>query len=104
MQGTCQQRLTDCRAAYFAELEHSQELPVFLAAFVTDYQHGKEQCRRLHQDQLPSEPESWKKMLKHQYKNEFLAAANKKYSALKCHNTFCHIHRTEIISKILSLM
>src|SRR5947207_14928453 len=43
-------------------------------------------------------------MLKHQYKNEFLAAANKKYSALEHHNTFHHICRTEIISKTLSLM
>ena len=104
MQKMHQQRSINCRAVYFTELECSQELSVFLAAFAADYQHDKEQCCCLHWDQLSSEPESWKKMLKHQYKNEFLAATNKKYSALEHRNTFHHVHRTEIISKTLSLM
>jgi hypothetical protein len=83
IEGPRQQKPSDRRAAYFAELERPQELPAYLAAFSSGLLYSRNQQDRLHRDQLPPPPRSWKDMLAHPYKDGFLAAANKEYSDLE---------------------
>ena len=75
LDGPRTRKRSDRRVAYLADLERPQELPAYLAAFAAGIQHGQDQLQRLHRDQLPQLPRTWKEMLSHQFKDQFLAAA-----------------------------
>jgi len=64
-------RTRNRRAAYVADLERPNELPAYLAAFSAGPVHGHDQRDRLHRDQLPPPPRTWKEILVHPYKEGF---------------------------------
>jgi len=105
LDGPRTRKRSDRRAAYLADLERPQELPAYLAAFAAGIQHGQDQLQRLHRDQLPQAPRTWKEMLSHQFKDQFLAAATKEYTDLERRDTFRHVSKTSAITAdILPLM
>jgi hypothetical protein len=58
------------------------------------------QRARVHRNELPPEPKSWKKMIQHPYKQQFLAAARLEFDALKRKDTFEEVKITEKIHPI----
>lgn len=56
--------------------------------YYTAFTAGLRDRSQLHRDQLPRAPRSWKEMLRHPYKDGFLAAAMKEYKNLSRRGTF----------------
>jgi Reverse transcriptase (RNA-dependent DNA polymerase) len=54
---------------------------------------GIQKRSKLHRNELPTEPQSWRHMIRHQFSTEFKEAANKEIEALEKQKTF------EVISK-----
>jgi hypothetical protein len=73
------------RQAYLTALELPEKLPGYLSAFISGAQ------LRLHRDQLPPPPRTWKELLVHPYCEGFRAAASKEYQDLERCNTFHHV-------------
>jgi hypothetical protein len=103
VEGPRTRKRSDRRAAYFAELERPNELPAYRAAFSAGLMHGRDQRDRLHRDQLPPPPRTWKEMLTHPYQEGFSAAAAKEYGDLERRDTFRHVARASATSKVLPL-
>src|SRR4051812_39695848 len=78
VEGSCTRRTTEKarKQAYFADLQHPDELPGYYAAFAVGLVHGR---KRLYRDELPLLPRTWKGMLKHTHKASFEAAMTKEY-------------------------
>ena len=81
VEGCCTRKATTKARgeAYLAYLQHLDDLPGYYAAFSTAIGYGKQ---RLHRDQLPPLPRSWKELQTHTHRDEFLTAARKEYSDL----------------------
>ena len=78
---------TSLRAeAHFAGLSNVQEESGFHAAFATALYTAKK--ARLHRDNLPPPPKSWRDINRHPYKAEFIQAAEREYKALQDMETF----------------
>ena len=102
---SCQKKQnSECWAAYFSKLECSQKLFAYHTAFAADLQHDLQQQNHLHRDWLLPEFCTWKKILTHQYKTEFLTAASREYNALKQWETFCSVQKIAAILKTLFLI
>jgi hypothetical protein len=82
------------RQAYLVALEHPEKLPGYFSAFNVGIQ------RRLHRDQLPPTPRTWKELLKHPHCEGFLTAATKEYKDLERRNTFKHVPKTPEIKTL----
>ena len=63
----------------------------YYAAFMTGTHHSSQ---RMHRDQLPPPPRSWKDLQSYPQKEGFLAAATKEYNNLERRNTFRKVPRT----------
>ena len=85
------------RQAYFTALDQPEELPGYHAAFAAGFQYGRD---RLHRDQMPPPPRSWKDLQTHPYREGFQTAATKEYQDLERRNTFKPVPKT---SKITTL-
>ena len=76
-----------------------QELEKFCAYF-SAFAIG---LRRLHRDQLPLPPRSWRELQRHPNREGFLAAAEKEYRDLERRQTFRPVPKTPNL-KLLPLM
>jgi hypothetical protein len=65
-------------------------LPGLYSAFSAASLHGK---TRLHRNELPPPPRTWKDLQNHVYRGDFLSAASVEYKALQDMNTFESIPR-----------
>lgn len=72
------------KQAYLTVLSSPDHLGGYHAAFAAGFQDRN----RLHRDHLPPEPQSWRDLLNHQFREGFLTAASKEYGDLCRRNTF----------------
>ena len=70
-------------------IQQNKALRSYHSAFGSIWKTAKP--KGLHRDSLPPPPKSWKQMLKHPYKEEFLQAAEKEYRGLESKGTFEYI-------------
>lgn len=77
--------------AHFAAVTNVQNESGFHAAFATALHLAHK--ARIHRDQLPSPPKSWRELLKHPHKAQFTEAAHREIEALKQKHTFQEIDR-----------
>jgi hypothetical protein len=84
------------RQAYMTALQEPEKLDAYLSAFTIG-------LRRVHREQLPPPPRSWKELLKHPQREGFRAAAEKEYRDLERRQTFRLVPRTTNL-KLLPLM
>ena len=76
------------RAAYLAELNVSpHDLFGYRSAFNTALHLGKGEIQ-LHRDQLPEPPSSWREMMNHSFRDQWLEACKLEYDTLLKLNTF----------------
>jgi hypothetical protein len=57
------------------------------------------QPKRIHQDDLPPEPDGWNNMLSHPYKDEFLQGAEVEFRKLEQMNTWAPIKREALLTE-----
>ena len=84
------------RQAYLTTLQEPKKLHAYSSAFATG-------LKRLHRDQLPPPPRSWKELLRHPQHEGFRAAAEKEYRDLERRHTFRPVPKTQSL-KPLPLM
>jgi len=76
------------RAAHLTELNcPPQDLLGYRSAFTTAMHLGKGEMR-LHRDQLPEPPSSWKEMMEHPFRDQWLEATKLEYDTLLKLNSF----------------
>jgi hypothetical protein len=83
--------------AYFTDLDRPEELPGYHAAFAAGIQYGR---GRLHRDQMPPPPRTWKDLQTHPYREGFHTAATKEYQDLERRNTFKSVPKTSKMTTI----
>lgn len=83
--------------AYLTDLAHPEQLPALHSAFALGTEVGQ---RRIHQDDLPPPPRSWKELQSHIYGKEFEDAAKREYQALADRDTFKIVPKTSEIKAI----
>jgi len=81
------------RAAYLVALQHPEDAPGYYAAFNAALDRP-----RLHRDQLPPPPKSWRELKQHPHMAGFLAAAQTEFTALQNKGMFESIHLTSHIA------
>ena len=84
------------RQAYLTVLQQPEQLHAYFSAFAIG-------LRRLHRDQLPPPPRSWRELQSHPNREGFLAAAEKEYRDLERRQTFRPVPKTPDL-KLLPLM
>jgi len=77
--------------AHFAGLSDVHNESGFHAAFSTALYTAKK--ARLHRDQLPSPPKTWRDVHKHTYKAEFIQAAQQEYKTLQKMDAFTEVDK-----------
>ena len=82
--------------AYLTVLQQPEQLYAYFSAFAIG-------LRRLHRDQLPPPPRSWRELQRHPNREGFLAAAEKEYQDLERRRTFQPVPKTPDL-KLLPLM
>jgi len=66
-------------------------MPGYYAAFAAGIQYGRD---RLHRDQMPPPPRTWKDLQTHPYREGFQTAATKEYQDLERRNAFKSVPKT----------
>ena len=84
------------RQAYLTVLQQPEQLHAYFSAFAIG-------LRRLHRDQLPPPPRSWRELQSHPNREGFLAAAEKEYRDLERRQTFRPVPKTPDL-KLLPLI
>ena len=84
------------RQAYLTVPQEPEQLHAYFSAFAIG-------LRRLHRDQLPPPPRSWRELQSHPNREGFLAAAEKEYRGLERRQTFRPVPKTPGL-KLLPLM
>lgn len=97
VEGRRTRKLSTRRAAYLTDIKQSDTLPALYGAFATGIRHNQ---KRLHRDELPPPPRSWKELQAHPYKDGFTEAANKEYNDLEQRGTFESVKRTSSLDVI----
>jgi hypothetical protein len=67
----------------------------FQAAFTIAHSFSR---TKLHRDSLPAEPQSWKEMINHQFREQFTNAALTEWNTLKSKDTFKPVRRDSVAS------
>ena len=75
-------------------IQQNRALRSYYSAFGSIWKSAKP--KDLHRDSLPPPLKSWKQMLKHPYKEEFLQAAKKEYRGLESKGTFEYIAENDL--------
>jgi hypothetical protein len=82
------------RQAYMTALQEPEKLDTYPSAFAIG-------LRRVHREQLPPPPRSWKELLKHPQHEGFRAAAEKEYRDLERRQTFRLVPRTSKLGLLI---
>jgi hypothetical protein len=91
--------------AYLVALQHLEDAPGYYAAFNAALNRSDESRPRLHRDQLPPPPKSWRELQQHPHMAGFLAAAQTEFTALQNKGMFESIHLTpQIASQTVLLL
>lgn len=96
---------SDRRAAYQAQLETTNlnHLTPVYNAFSAGQVTNRLVEKRLHRDDLPAPPQNRNEMLRHQYKDEFIAAEATELSAQQSRGTFKKVPRSKTRKRPLPL-
>ena len=86
------------RQAYLVALQRPEDAPGYYAAFNAALDRSNEYRPRLHRDQLPPPPKSWRDLKQHPHMAGFLAAAQTEFTALQNKGMFESIHLTPQIA------
>jgi hypothetical protein len=82
---------------YLTDITRPHKLPAYHSAFALGIKAGHP---RVHQDDLPSLPRTWKELQSHRYSQEFKEAAKTEYQTLKERETFQVVQKTPDIKVI----
>ena len=93
-------RTRNRRQAHAAVLSHLNQHVGYHAAFANNPVPKK----RLHRDEFPEEPKSWKHMLKHPHMQQFSQAANREFEHLQSRGTFKLANKATVKTDILPLV
>jgi hypothetical protein len=97
VEGTRTRQPTKRYETYLTDLARPDELPAYHSAFALGIKAGHP---RVHQDDLPPPPRSWKELQSHRYSQEFKEAANKEYQSVSNRGTFEIVRKTPDIKVI----
>src|SRR5271170_2576909 len=86
------------RQAYLVALQRPEDAPGYYAAFNAALDRSDESRPRLHRDQLPPPPKSWRDLKQHPHMAGFLAAAQTEFTALQNKGMFESMHLTPQIA------
>jgi len=86
------------RDVYLAALQHPGDAPGYYAAFNAALDRSSESRPRLHRDQLPPPPKSWRELKQHPHMAGFLAATQTEFKALQDKGMFESIPLTPQIA------
>ena len=81
-------------SAHAVMLQQNKALASYYSAFSTIWRSAKP--KGLHRDNFPPCPKSWRQMLKHPYKQEFLQAAEKEYRSIESKESFEYIAENDL--------
>jgi hypothetical protein len=98
IEGSRTRRPSARRQAYLAALHHPEDAPSYYAAFTAALDRSEESRPRLHRDQLPPPPKSWRELKQHPHAADFLAAAQTEFTSLQRKGMFESIHLTPQIA------
>jgi transposase InsO family protein len=96
-EGTRTRQPTKRYENYLTDLARPDELPAYHSAFAIGTKAGHP---RVHQDDLPSPPRTWKELQSHRYGPEFKEAARTEYQTLEGRETFQVVPKTPDIKVI----
>lgn len=102
-EGSSRSRQPNRRFAHAALLDNVSHLSGYFAAFTVGLQKDLNEFKN-HRDSLPSEPKSWRRLLKHPYKISFVQAAQRELEALQQHDTFEYLPRPDNTKEVLPLL
>ena len=96
-EGTRTRQPTKRYEAYLTDLARPDELPAYHSAFALGTKAGHP---RVHQDDFPPSPRTWKELQSHKYGPEFKEAARTEYQTLEGRETFQVVPKTPDIKVI----
>jgi hypothetical protein len=97
LEGPRTRRPKDRYEAYLTDLAHPDELPALQSASALGTTAGN---TRIHQDDIPPPPRSWKELKHHKFGKEFEEAAKKEYQSLQERGTFRAVPKTSEMKTI----
>jgi Reverse transcriptase (RNA-dependent DNA polymerase) len=105
-EGTKRARISSRKAVYTVALEKTSKLTPYHAAFVTGQERGENTSKKkeIHRDTLPTEPQTWRQMLKHKFSTEFTQAASREIQILERKGTFQYVPRRSAKTTPLPLL